>query len=306
MAAAAESGMSQDVSEAVPGAPAPVAELAPVDATRSWVGVASEWIYWGIHASCLFAFMTGVSGVDIALCLATFYLRLFAITGGYHRYFSHKAYKTSRVFQFVLAAVGCMSIQKGPLWWAGGHRRHHRYSDQEGDMHSPDDGFWYSHTGWIFDGRWDATETDRIRDFARFPELVWLNHYHAVPPVLLAIACFAIGGWSGLVWGMAISTTLLWHSTYTINSLAHRWGSRRYETTDGSRNNGFLALLTLGEGWHNNHHKYMASARQGFFWWEIDITYYVLRGLALVGIVWDLREPPASVLDPAAHDAVTR
>jgi stearoyl-CoA desaturase (delta-9 desaturase) len=273
------------------------------DAVRSWVGPASEATYYTIQASCLLVFFTSVTAVDVALCVGLFYLRLFAITGGYHRYFSHRAYKTSRAFQFFLAWVGCMSIQKGPLWWAGGHRRHHAYSDKPGDMHSPSEGFWYSHSGWIFDGRWDETEINRIPDFAAYPELVWLNRWHAVPAIVMAIGCFAIAGWSGLLWGVAVSTTLLWHSTYTINSLAHRWGKRRYATSDTSRNNWFLALLTLGEGWHNNHHKYMASARQGFFWWEVDITYYVLLGLEKLGVVWDLREPPKKVLDEAAFDA---
>jgi len=270
---------------------------------RGWVGPVSAVTYYAIQASCLLAFATGVDAVDVALCVGLFYVRMFAITGGYHRYFSHRAYKTSRVFQFVLAWLGCMSVQKGPLWWAGGHRRHHSYSDKPGDMHSPGDGFWYSHQGWIFDGRWDATEIDRIRDFAAYPELVWLNRWHAVPPIAMAVGCFAIGGVSGLVWGVAISTTLLWHSTYTINSLAHRIGTRRYETSDTSRNNWFLALLTLGEGWHNNHHKYMASARQGFFWWEVDITYYLLLALQKVGIVWDLREPPAKLYEASSFDA---
>jgi stearoyl-CoA desaturase (delta-9 desaturase) len=228
---------------------------------------------------------------------------MFAITAGYHRYFAHRSYKTSRPLQFVLAWLGCMAIQKGPLWWAAGHRRHHRYSDQPGDLHSPADGFWYSHQGWIFAGRWDKTELSRIRDFAAYPELTWLNRWHAIPPIAMGFVCYAIGGLSGLVWGVAISTTLLWHSTYSINSLAHRWGTRRYATGDTSRNNWLLALLTLGEGWHNNHHKYMASSRQGFFWWEVDISYYILRVLQWLGLVWDIREPPAHLLEKSAFDA---
>jgi stearoyl-CoA desaturase (delta-9 desaturase) len=268
-----------------------------VDATRTWVGTVSMVTYYIIHAACLLALYTGVSALDVGLCLGTYYLRLLGITAGYHRYFAHKAYKTSRAFQFVLAFLGCSAIQKGPLWWAAAHRRHHRYSDQPGDVHSPREGFYWSHQGWIFDGRWDVTEIDRIRDFSQYPELVWLNHWHAVPPLLLTGICYAIGGFSGVVWGVAVSTTLLWHTTYTINSLAHRWGTRRYDTSDDSRNNWFLALLTLGEGWHNNHHRFMASARQGFFWWEIDVTYYLLRGLEQLGLVSDLREPPPEVLE---------
>jgi len=257
-------------------------------------------IYWGLHALCLLVFVVGVSTGDLVLAAATFWVRLFAITGGYHRYFAHRAFRTSRVFQFVLAFVGASATQKGPLWWAGGHRRHHKYADLPGDMHSPRDGFWYSHQGWILDSRWDETELERIRDFAKFPELVWLNRWHFVPPLLLVALCAAIGGLSGVMWGFVASTVALWHTTYSINSLAHRWGSRRYDTADTSRNNWVLALLTLGEGWHNNHHWYMTSARQGFFWWEVDITYYVLRALALAGIVWDLREVPDDVRRQAA------
>ena len=258
-------------------------------------------IYWGLHALCAAALFVDVSGGVLALAAATFWLRLFAITAGYHRYFSHRAFRTSRAFQLVLAVLGASATQKGPLWWAAGHRRHHKYSDLPGDMHSPRDGFWYSHQGWILDTRWEETELERIRDFAKFPELVWLNRWHFVPPLALAALCFAIAGLPGVIWGYVISTVALWHATYSINSLAHRWGTRRFPTEDTSRNNFVLALLTLGEGWHNNHHWYMTSARQGFRWWEVDITYYALRALALVGVVWDLREPPAEMLHgPAA------
>jgi len=255
-------------------------------------------IYWGLHALALAVIVTPPSGEVLLLTALTFWVRLFAITAGYHRYFAHRAFRTSRAFQFLLALVGASATQKGPLWWSGGHRRHHRFSDQPGDMHSPREGFWYSHQGWILDAKWERTELENIRDFARFPELVWLNRWHFVPPIALAIACTAIAGWPGVLWGYVFSTVLLWHTTYTINSLAHRWGKQRYETGDDSRNNWVLALLTLGEGWHNNHHWFMNSARQGFFWWEVDITYYVLRALALVGVVWDLREVPDRFLHP--------
>jgi stearoyl-CoA desaturase (delta-9 desaturase) len=262
-------------------------------------------LYWGLHASCLLAFVTGVTRADLLLCAASFWLRLFAITGGYHRYFSHRSYRTSRAFQFALALLGASSVQKGPLWWASHHREHHRLSDQPGrDVHSPRDGFYHSHQGWIFNGRTDASRLDRIRDFARFPELLWLNRWHVVGPLALALACFAWGGLRGVLFGFAVPTVALWHATYSINSLAHRVGSRRYATADDSRNNWWLALLTWGEGWHNNHHHYSASARQGFLWWEVDLTYYVLRGLAALGLVWDLREPPAAVLRRTAEAAV--
>jgi len=261
----------------------------------------SRVTYWTIHVAAIGAllwaiFGPGVSTTALVLLGVTFWARVFGITAGYHRYFAHKTYKTSRAFQLVLAALGASATQKGPLWWAGLHRRHHRYSDGPGDVHSPKDGFYYAHQGWIFDPRWNATPLELIPDFARYPELQWLNRHHYVPVAALAAACTLIGGFEGLIWGYCVSTTLLWHSTYSINSLAHLWGTRRYETPDTSRNNLLLALLTMGEGWHNNHHYYMASARQGFRWWEIDLSYYVLRGLAALGVVWDLREPPAAAL----------
>jgi len=269
--------------------------------TEGWYArhqLPARFVYWGIHASCLFVFTVGVTTGDLMLLAATFLIRMFGITGGYHRYFAHKTYKTGRVFQGVMAVIACTATQKGPLWWAGHHRGHHKYADQVGkDVHSPSEGAYYAHQGWIFDDRWDETPIDRISEFKRYPELVWLNRWHAAPPLVMGIACYAIAGLSGLVWGVAISTTLLWHSTYVINSLAHRWGTRRYDTKDTSRNNGFLALLTLGEGWHNNHHHYPSSVNQGFFWWEIDVTYYILRGLEKLGLVWDLREPPRELLE---------
>ena len=279
-------------------------EQEPMEADGWWRQQAflSRFIYWGIHASCLLVFVVGVSTGDLVLLAATFFGRMFGITGGYHRYFAHKTYKTSRAFQLFLAVLGATATQKGALWWAGHHRTHHKHADQPGlDPHSPRDGFWNSHGGWIFNGRWDDSNVENIQDFAAYPELRWLNRWHIVAPIGLAVLCFAIGGLSGLVWGFAVSTTLLWHSTYTINSLAHRFGRRRYDTADDSRNNWALALLTMGEGWHNNHHHFCASTRQGFMWWEIDVTYYILRGLAAVGLVWDIREPPARIVAATAR-----
>ena len=267
---------------------------------------ASSIGYWAIHASCLLAFFVPITTTALVLCAVLFWVRMFGITGGYHRYFSHRTYKTSRAFQFVLAWIGASAVQKGPLWWAGVHRVHHRKSDQPGDPHSPRQGFWHAHQGWIFEGPWDDTRTDLMRDFTKYPELLWLNKYHFVPPISLAVLCFAVGGFTGLLWGMGISTVLCWHATYSINSLAHRIGKPRYETGDDSKNSWILALLTLGEGWHNNHHFYQSSTRQGFYWWEIDITYYVLRAFALVGLVWDIKEPPARVYAVQAEEAPLR
>ena len=250
-----------------------------------------------MHLACLAVFFTGVSWSALLLCAGLYALRMFALTAGYHRYFSHRTYKTSRFFQFLLALLGCTALQKGPLWWAAHHRRHHKYTDQDGDVHSPrQDGFWWSHVGWVISDIYNPTDWDAIKDFARYPELRWLNKYHIVPGVALAVACFLLGDWQGLVWGFFVSTVILYHGTFSINSLAHMWGSRRYETTDDSRNNFLLALLTGGEGWHNNHHHYMAAVKQGFFWWELDFSYYALRMLAGLKLVWDLRYPPQRLL----------
>jgi len=231
------------------------------------------------------------------LCLGLYWLRMFAITAGYHRYFAHRSYKTSRVFQFVLAFLGASSLQKGPLWWAGHHRHHHRYSDQDEDLHSPRrDGFWWAHVGWILSHRYDETPEALIKDFVKYPELRWLNRWHAAPGVLLAALLLIFGGWPAFVWGFLVSTVFTWHATFAINSLTHVFGRIRYITTDTSRNSIWLALLTLGEGWHNNHHYYQTATRQGFFWWEIDISYLILKALSIPHIVWGLREPPERVL----------
>jgi stearoyl-CoA desaturase (delta-9 desaturase) len=242
----------------------------------------------------------------VLLCIALYLPRMFFVTGAYHRYFSHRSYRTSRWFQFVLALGATMTAQKGVLWWAAHHRAHHKFSDEPGDLHSAKrDGFWWSHMGWILARDLEGTDVSRIRDFAKYPELRWLDRWWFVPPVVAGVATYAIGGWFALVWGFALCQVLCWHGTFTINSLSHLWGGRRYATTDDSRNNPVLAAITLGEGWHNNHHHYQSAARQGFFWWEVDVTYYVLRALAAIGLVWDVRGVPDHVRDTPADEAGT-
>jgi len=252
-----------------------------------------------IHLLALGVFFFPFRWSYLITCLAVLAVRMFFVTAGYHRYFSHRSYKTSRAVQLVIAFMAQTSSQKGVLWWAAHHRHHHRFSDQEEDLHSPTlFGFFWSHVGWIISEKYNGTRFDYIGDFAKFPELRWLNKYYLVPPAILAVTLFLIGGLPLFFWGFCLSTALLWHDTFTINSLSHLFGSRRYETSDTSKNNWLLALITLGEGWHNNHHHYMASARQGFFWWEIDITYYTLKALSWCGLVWDLRQVPAHLLAP--------
>lgn len=261
------------------------------------ISMKSIWFFL-VHMGAVGVFFVPFSWSLVWLCLGLFWVRMFGITAGFHRYFSHRSFKTSRLFQFVLAFIGTTSLQKGVLWWAGHHRHHHRYSDQDEDIHSPRrDGFWWAHVGWILSERYDETPVHLIKDMVRFPELRWLNRWHVVPGVLLGIAIFALLGLPGLFWGFFLSTVLTWHTTFSINSLTHVFGRRRYETTDSSRNSLILALLTLGEGWHNNHHYYQVSTRQGFYWWELDISYLILKSLAVIGVVWDLRQPPRRILE---------
>jgi stearoyl-CoA desaturase (Delta-9 desaturase) len=250
-----------------------------------------------VHLVCFAAIWTGITWQSVAICITLYWLRIFGIGAGYHRYFSHRAYSTSRVFQFILALLSQSTTQKSVLWWASKHRHHHLHSDTEVDVHSPrHKGFLYSHFGWIFDRRHNDTDLVKIADFAAYPELMWLHHHELVPAITLGVICFLIGGWPGLVVGFFWSTVLVYHATFCINSLAHVHGRKRYVTGDDSRNNWFLALFTMGEGWHNNHHAYQSSARQGFRWWEYDPTFYILTALSWVGIVWDLKSPPAIVV----------
>jgi len=250
-----------------------------------------------VHLGCLAALWTGVTWSTIALCAGLYGLRMFAVTAGYHRYFSHRAYSTSRTFQFALAFLAQSTAQKSVLWWAAKHRHHHLHSDTPEDVHSPvHKGFLYSHAGWIFARRHDATDLTKVPDLTRYPELMWLHKYEILPACILAGICFLAEGWPGLVVGFLWSTVLVYHATFCINSLAHVRGRKRYVTGDESRNNGVLALLTMGEGWHNNHHACPSSARQGFRWWEIDITWYVLKLLATFGFVRNLKAPSPRVL----------
>jgi len=252
-----------------------------------------------IHGLCLLAVFTGVTWKALALCFVLYFGRMWFITAGYHRYFSHRSYKTSRAFQFVLAFGGGSAAQKGALWWASHHRDHHRFSDTDRDVHSPLKGFWWSHIGWILCDKYKGWDPDSIKDFNKFPELRFITKHDWIPPWTVAIASYLIAGWPGLIVGFFWSTVLLWHGTFTVNSLAHVMGRRRYATTDTSRNSALIALWTGGEGWHNNHHYYQAAARNGFFWWEYDPTYYVLKVLSWFRIVRDLKVPPARVLKGA-------
>ena len=270
-------------------------------------------LFLGVHLMCLGVFWTGINWQACVLCAFMFFTRKFGITGAFHRYFSHRSYKTSRFFQFCLAFLGGMAAQKGALWWAAQHRHHHKHSDTGEDIHSAKlEGFYWSHIGWVLSPEYEEYDANTVKDLARFPELAWLDKYIFIPPVAAGAFCFFVGHFwfgnamMGLVVGFFISTVILYHTTFSINSLCHMFGTRRYETGEASKNSIWLALLTMGEGWHNNHHHFPLSCRQGFFWWEIDITYYILLGLEKVGLVWDLQAPPKRMLQPAAMTALAK
>ncbi len=276
-------------------AASPAPQPAPTD--HHDIVYPSAFGFVAVHAACLLVLVTGITWRAVLLGCVLYILRMFAITGGYHRLFSHRTFRTSRLVQFLFAFLGQSSAQSGVLWWAAQHRAHHRYSDTAEDPHSPHHlGFWEAHVGWIFRRRSGRPDYSLIPDLTRYPELVALNRNRFAPAMLLGLASFAIAGWPGVVVGFLWSTVVLYHATFAINSVAHQIGRRRYITGDDSRNNWWLAAVTMGEGWHNNHHWYQGSARQGFRWWEIDATYYVLRALAACGIVWELKEPPREVV----------
>ncbi len=294
--------LSSDTMRAAPVATAP-AKAASLDtalhrAPDERVNWRSSIPFFLVHVLCFAVVFTGFSTTAFVLFAAMYFGRAFFVTAAYHRYFSHKAYRLNRFWQFVFAFQAEATAQKGVLWWAANHRHHHRYSDTDLDLHSPRKGFWWSHVGWILCDKYKDTNYDAIKDFAKYPELRWLDKHEGLIPWTYGVAAFLIGGWPGLIIGFFWSTVLLWHTTFLVNSAAHVFGRRRYETSDTSRNSMIIALLTGGEGWHNNHHHYQASARQGFFWWEVDMTYYGLKALSWIGIVKDLKAPPARVLHP--------
>ncbi len=276
-----------------------------------------DWLralpFVAMHLMCIAVLWVGWSWFAVGVAAALYVLRMFAITAFYHRYFSHKTFKASRLVQGVFAAIGATSVQRGPLWWAAHHRHHHRVTDTAEDPHSPGQhGFWWSHMGWFLTPRGFRTRWEAIPDLRKFPELRFIDRFDILLPVLLAAGLFALGGWLEeaapqlgtsawqlLVWGFFISTVVLFHATVTINSLSHKFGSRRFDTRDDSRNNWMLALLTFGEGWHNNHHFFPGSARQGFRWWEVDLTWYGLKAMSWLGLVRDLKPVPAGLIRAA-------
>ena len=260
-------------------------------------------IFWTVQASALLAFAVPFRWAFVALWAASHFIRAIGLTLAFHRYFAHRAFKMNRVARFAWAWIATSAMQKGPLWWAGHHVNHHKYADREGDPHSPMvSGIYYAHIGWFLnDARHDKIEPSNpvVRDFSKAPEIAFLDRYFFLPPLLLAVALFAIGGFPLLVWGFCLPTMTLAHATFAINTVNHMFGTRRFETRDESRNNPLTAFFAAGEGWHNNHHRYQRAARNGFYWWEFDPTWYVIRAMAALGLAWDLHPVPRRIYDEA-------
>jgi stearoyl-CoA desaturase (Delta-9 desaturase) len=256
-------------------------------------------VFWAVQASALLVFAVPFSWALVGLWAASHFLRAIGLTLAFHRYFAHRAFQMHRVARFCWAWVGTSAMQKGPLWWAGHHVNHHRFADRAGDPHSPMvSGIYYAHVGWFLnDAKHDRIEPTNpvIRDFSKFPEIVWLEKYMAIPPMVLAAAMYMAGGFPWLVWGFCLPTMTLAHATFAINTVNHLFGSRRFETQDESRNNPITAFFAVGEGWHNNHHRFQRSARNGFYWWEFDVTWYVIKAMAAVGLAWDVQGVPERI-----------
>lgn len=264
-------------------------------------------MFWGVQASSLLVFTVPFTWSLVAVWAASHFLRAIGLTLAFHRYFAHRAFELSRPARFFWALVGTAAMQKGPLWWAGHHISHHKYADRDGDPHSPAvSGFYYAHVGWFLHDAKHATlppTNPVIRDFSRVPEIAWLDRWYVVPPALLAVALYLVGGYAWLVWGFSLATTTLAHATFSINTINHLWGTRRFETPDESRNNALTAFFAVGEGWHNNHHRYQRAARNGFYWWEIDLTWYVVAAMSWLGLAWNLQPVPPRIYEEARHGA---
>jgi len=272
-----------------------------------------------VHIAVLGVFIVGWSPAAIIVAVLSYTTRAFGITAFYHRCFAHRSYRVPRAVGFGGAVLGAAAAQQGPLWWVAHHRAHHRYTDRPGDPHSPVvDGFWRSHLLWIFDPANASPDMERVKDLARFRELRILDRFDHLVPVSLALATTALGvvlalvtpglhtsGPQMFVWGFAVPTVLLYHSTFAVNSVAHRFGRRRFDTPDASRNQWVVACLTLGEGWHNNHHRFPTSARMGIGWLELDPTWWGIMALSGLGLASGVRRMPARVAsarDPAGAD----
>ncbi len=288
----------------------------PIEAVKT---IKKEYLPWRfiplliLHLSCGLVYFAGFSWVAFGVAFFAYALRMFAVTGFLHRYFAHRSFKTGRITQFVFAFIATASCQRGPLWWAANHRDHHKYSDTPNDTHSPYQlSFFDSHIGWVYWKENLETKHHNIKDFSKYKELVWLDKYDLIPAALYIVFLYFLGlglqtyypgletgPFQMIVWGFCISTVFLLHMVLSVNTICHLFGKQKFKTTDYSRNNWLMAIFTLGEGWHNNHHRFPNSMRQGFLWYEYDITGYIIRFFALIGLVTDIKPIPPNIIEEA-------
>lgn len=249
-------------------------------------------------AAIVGVFVVGVSLYLVGLGVLSYALRVWVITAGYHRYFAHRSFKTSRAFQFIIGLLGTLAVERGPLWWATMHRLHHQYADQEKDIHSPlQDGLLWAYIGWMHSRKYCAVnDYSKIKDFSKYPELRWLNRFYLIPPLVAGALLLTLCSPAVFVWVVLVGTVLQWHTLFFSNTACHIFGRRRFNTNDTSKNNLLCAIILMGEGWHNNHHFYARSARQGFYWWEVDVSYYSIKLFEKLGIVWNVQEVPPHIL----------
>jgi len=268
------------------------------EAVNETTGLYSQTMRRGIN----WIFAIALAGFHLGALAALFYFRwsalvVFAamwvlaqnvgIAMGYHRLLTHRGYATPKWLEYCIATFGTLALQGGPIYWVAIHRMHHRYTDKPGDPHSPRDGKWWSHMGWIMNGTL-RNETKALKQYApdlsREPFYLWLNKYHWLPLTVVGLSLLAFGGWPWILWGAFLPVTIGLHVTWLVNSVTHLWGRRRFATRDDSRNNLWVALLTGGEGWHNNHHAFPVSARHGLAWYEVDVNYYGICLLKWLGL----------------------
>lgn len=271
-----------------------------------------------LHLSLLFGLCIPYTKAGLLLCLGSYCIRMFAIGGFYHRYFAHKTFKTSKTIEILFALIGTAAAQRGPIWWAAHHRGHHMFSDTPRDEHSPgQQGFMRSHILWFMSNKNFHTRYQFVKDLTKKKHLNYIDRFDGVIP-LCYLGLLALFGYicqhatsihltpfSAMYWGFSVSTVLLLHATFSINSIGHIFGKRPYKTGDKSCNNWLLALLTLGEGWHNNHHYWPASARQGFHWRQIDVSYYGLLLMKALRLIKDVRNVPQSKINENKGEAAS-
>jgi stearoyl-CoA desaturase (delta-9 desaturase) len=272
-----------------PGKPLPALNWTNVIFFALFHGVAllAPWFFsWSaLGAALLLHWLFG----GIGICL------------GYHRLLSHRSFRVPRGVEYLIALLGALAIQGGPIFWVGGHRQHHAYTeDLDKDPYSATRGFWWSHMAWLFFTRPEFFNADLYRqsapDLARQPFYRWLDRYFLLLQVPLAVALYAWGGWSFVLYGIAVRSVFLWHSTWFVNSATHRWGYRNFASDDGSRNLWWVSVLTYGEGWHNNHHAYPNVAQSGLRWWEVDTTWWAIRALQMCGLAKKVVMPPPQAM----------